>query len=292
MKNPRIFYAVASIIFLFAYCAFGLKAEEERYIEGADSFTTNSPFYYIVLNILAQPLGYFWAVSLIKFVSLAFLLTVAFIILDKRNRLENMLLLFIYPAFISLIFTQSKNILSLGAYFAAINFPLLVFFSLGWATTYGIQFLALAPFIFLFRERMQEQKFAAINLIALAAFVLLIVGYWGSLGFHQFQRGVHEESGLVDTVLTLAIICAFDWSLTGTVSLALCFVFYAIGGPYLAYRPLELMALNAVLNGQAGIIIKTFYDIGNAVLIWMKNPMRVRQELTSHPQTSSRKSLD
>lgn len=276
MKNPRLFWGIVLIIFLCVYSFIvDLSAEEQRYIQKANfpeiGIEDGSPAYYGILNAISNYTGPELAIRLIKFVFIGFFLLISFIILERNNKLENLLLFIFYPSFMSLIFTQDKNLFTLALLFAGIEgiFPLFLapLAGLVEATFYGIQSALFLPlFLFFGKKAVIPNGVKILNIILLVIFAILIISWWGSRGFLP-SSPEHEDVGLVNTVLFLVPICALDGSLFGTASVFISIILFVLGLPYWAYRPLEAMAINAVLNGEAGIILKTLSQYMPA---WLK----------------------
>ena len=283
MKNPNLFWAIAIFAYILTYTFLvPISAEEHRYIAVAElqpdilkpNILVSSPLYYSLLNSFHQLLNYEDAIRAIRLIFLLLFFATIYEILEPIGQLNLLIIPMLFPSFPALIFSQSKNIIVFA--FALIAYKNR---TLGWwlfsivaglcyGTFYGIQLFIISLAYLVFKDRIFENYLQKVNLILLGLFILLIIGYWGYLGFHQFEAGAHEESGLVDTVITLAILCAYDGTFAGTLSLIMAIGLFALGQPYWSYRPLELMAINSFINGRAGELLKT---LSSFIPAWLKN---------------------
>jgi hypothetical protein len=262
MKNPRLAWGIILLVFLLAYSfVLGISPEEHRYISGAKDGGDSSPGYYFILRSISNYAGYELTIRIIKFAFIGIFLLFAFLILEKRGKLNNLILFLFYPSFISLIFTQDKNMLTLALIFAGISnmlpYYLAPMFGAVTATFYGLQAFIFYPILAFFKDKfIINNGLKWINIGLVLAFMIMNIAWWGYLGFHQSSSD-HEEVGLVNTILMLGIICSLDWSMAGTISMIISILLFCLGFQYWAYRPMEFMALNAVVNGEGEIILKT-----------------------------------
>jgi len=281
MKNPFLFWAIMCLVYITAYSfLIDITPEEHRYIDKAQAFLganfqtqlmSGSFGYYALFSSISTVFNSDIAIRILRFLFLLVFFGGALLVLEKANRLNYLLILMLFPSFIGLIFSQSKNIFAFGLfiYFLVKKdkpnwefwFILSIIGSLAIATFAGIQITFILLFYLVMKEKLFENNWKYPNLIMLGFFVILNIAYWGFLGFNQFEPVVHEEVGLLTTVLMLAVICIFDHTLIGSLSLVMGIVLFLAGQPYWAYRPLELMAINAVLNGRVEIGLKSLASL-------------------------------
>ena len=293
MKHQTLFWGIMCLAYILTFSfLLDITPEEHRYIKQAESMiganywqqlTSGSYGYYTLLEIMTPLVGNTdMIIRLLRFAFLAIFFTSAFLYLKEKDKLDYLIIFMLFPSFIELIFSQSKNIFAFGLFaLFLINknksswwlwATVAIIGSLLYATFYGLQILILIGFYSFLRDESLQNSWKSANLAMLAFFVILNIAYWGWLGFNPFVAGVHEEVGLVGTVLMLAILCAFDFTLFGTLSLAMSIMLFIGGEPYWAYRPLELMAINAVLNGKPEIAFKSLASLFKA---W-PNPNRLK----------------